>query len=86
MSTRRRHGKLILCSCCDNVEITQQAGKCLQENYIKSLYLLLSLIFGSPLSFQIVFFSWDQVNEPSSTPRRRAFNLPSVASIEELKT
>ncbi|KAL4189465.1 hypothetical protein AMTRI_Chr08g207260 [Amborella trichopoda] len=43
------------------VEISQQAGKCLQEDYI--------------------------VDEPScTTPRRRAFNLPSVASIEELRT
>ena len=35
------------------------------------------------------FFNFDneQVDEPScSTPRKRSFNLPSVASIEELRT
>lgn len=43
------------------VEITEHAGKCLQEDY--------------------------KVDEPScSTPRRRLFNLPSIASIEELST
>lgn len=43
------------------VEITENAGKCLLEDYL--------------------------VDQPSSsTPRRRAYNLPSIASIEELKT
>ncbi|RWR95516.1 kinesin-like protein KIN-5D [Cinnamomum micranthum f. kanehirae] len=43
------------------VEITENAGKCLQEEYM--------------------------VDEPScSTPKRRLFNLPSMASIEELRT
>lgn len=43
------------------VEITEDAGKCLLDEYT--------------------------VDEPScSTPRRRSFNLPSVASIEELRT
>ncbi|XP_027088167.1 kinesin-like protein KIN-5D [Coffea arabica] len=43
-------------------EITENAGKCLLEEYL--------------------------VDQPSSaaTPRRRAYNLPSIASIEELKT
>ncbi|MQL80584.1 hypothetical protein Taro_013038 [Colocasia esculenta] len=43
------------------VEITENAGKCLEEEYM--------------------------VDEPScSTPRRRAINLPSVVSIEDLRT
>ncbi|KDP44156.1 hypothetical protein JCGZ_05623 [Jatropha curcas] len=43
------------------VEITENAGKCLQDEYV--------------------------VDEPScSTPRKRSFNLPSIASIEELRT
>ncbi|XVF46438.1 hypothetical protein PTKIN_Ptkin03bG0026800 [Pterospermum kingtungense] len=43
------------------VEITENAGKCLQDEYM--------------------------VDKPScSTPRKRSFNLPSVSSIEELKT
>ncbi|KAF2300458.1 hypothetical protein GH714_013535 [Hevea brasiliensis] len=44
------------------VEITDNAGKCLQDEYV--------------------------VDEPSScsTPRKRSYNLPSVASIEELRT
>ncbi|GLT33853.1 hypothetical protein SLA2020_084100 [Shorea laevis] len=43
------------------VEITENAGKCLLDEYM--------------------------VDEPScSTPRKRSFNLPSVSSIEELKT
>ncbi|KAJ6799278.1 kinesin-like protein KIN-5A isoform X1 [Iris pallida] len=43
------------------VEITEDAGKCLEEEYV--------------------------VDEPSCfTPRRRSINLPSVASIEELRT
>ncbi|PON84175.1 Kinesin-like protein [Trema orientale] len=43
------------------VEITENAGKCLLDEYV--------------------------VDEPScSTPRKRSFNLPSVASIEELRT
>ncbi|KAK8683553.1 hypothetical protein V6N13_039612 [Hibiscus sabdariffa] len=43
------------------VEITDNAGKCLEEEYM--------------------------VDKPScSTPRKRAFNLPSMSSIEELKT
>ncbi|KAF2283372.1 hypothetical protein GH714_003589 [Hevea brasiliensis] len=43
------------------VEITDNTGKCLQDEYV--------------------------VDEPScSTPRKRSFNLPSVASIEELRT
>ncbi|GKV08217.1 hypothetical protein SLEP1_g19882 [Rubroshorea leprosula] len=43
------------------VEITENAGKCLLDDYT--------------------------VDEPScSTPRKRSFNLPSVSSIEELKT
>ncbi|KAI4356104.1 hypothetical protein L6164_000151 [Bauhinia variegata] len=43
------------------VEITENAGKCLLNEYM--------------------------VDEPScSTPRKRPFNLPSVASIEELRT
>ncbi|XP_022731716.1 kinesin-like protein KIN-5D [Durio zibethinus] len=43
------------------VEITENAGKCLEEEYM--------------------------VDKPScSTPRKRSFNLPSVSSIEELKT
>ncbi|KAJ4725915.1 Kinesin-related protein [Melia azedarach] len=43
------------------VEITENAGKCLLNEYT--------------------------VDEPScSTPRKRSFNLPSVASIEELRT
>nr|XP_010937758.1 kinesin-like protein KIN-5A [Elaeis guineensis] len=43
------------------VEITENAGKCLEEDYA--------------------------VDEPScSTPRRRSINLPSIASIEELRT
>ncbi|KAL3530672.1 hypothetical protein ACH5RR_009994 [Cinchona calisaya] len=43
------------------VEITENAGKCLLEEYL--------------------------VDQPSSsTPRRRAYNLPSIASIEELRT
>ncbi|GMN24432.1 hypothetical protein TIFTF001_000559 [Ficus carica] len=43
------------------VEITENAGKCLLDEYV--------------------------VDEPScSTPRKRLFNLPSVASIEELRT
>ncbi|ESW04134.1 hypothetical protein PHAVU_011G070000 [Phaseolus vulgaris] len=43
------------------VEITENAGKCLLNEYI--------------------------VDEPScSTPRKRPFNLPSVSSIEELRT
>ncbi|TYI35072.1 hypothetical protein ES332_A03G050400v1 [Gossypium tomentosum] len=43
------------------VEITDNAGKCLEEEYM--------------------------VDNPScSTPRKRAFNLPSMSSIEELKT
>lgn len=43
-------------------EITENAGKCLLEEYL--------------------------VDQPSSaaTPRRRAYNLPSIASIEELRT
>lgn len=33
------------------------------------------------------FSSTQQVDEPScSTPRKRSFNLPSMASIEELRT
>lgn len=43
------------------VEITENAGKCLLEDYL----------VGQP---------------SSSTPRRRAYNLPSITSIEELKT
>ncbi|XP_052185435.1 kinesin-like protein KIN-5D [Diospyros lotus] len=43
------------------VEITENAGKCLQHDYL--------------------------VDQPScSTPKKRSFNLPSTASIEELKT
>ncbi|KAH9701008.1 kinesin-like protein KIN-5D [Citrus sinensis] len=43
------------------VEITENAGKCLLNEYM--------------------------VDEPScSTPRKRSFNLPSMASIEELRT
>ncbi|OAY85534.1 125 kDa kinesin-related protein [Ananas comosus] len=43
------------------VEITDNAGKCLEEDYV--------------------------VDEPTcSTPRRRSINLPSVSSIEELRT
>ncbi|XVF05601.1 hypothetical protein REPUB_Repub05bG0186900 [Reevesia pubescens] len=43
------------------VEITENAGKCLEDEYM--------------------------VDKPScSTPRKRSFNLPSVSSIEELKT
>ncbi|KAK9123696.1 hypothetical protein Sjap_013298 [Stephania japonica] len=43
------------------VEITDNAGKCLEKEYM--------------------------VDEPScSTPRRRLFNLPSLSSIEELRT
>ncbi|KAL5765965.1 hypothetical protein ACOSP7_016582 [Xanthoceras sorbifolium] len=43
------------------VEITENAGKCLLDEYT--------------------------VDEPScSTPRKRSFNLPSIASIEELRT
>ncbi|OWM68852.1 kinesin-like protein KIN-5D [Punica granatum] len=43
------------------VDITENAGKCLLNEYA--------------------------VDEPScSTPRRRSFNLPSIASIEELRT
>ncbi|XP_050233061.1 kinesin-like protein KIN-5D [Mercurialis annua] len=43
------------------VEVTDNAGKCLQDEYA--------------------------VDEPScSTPRKRSFNLPSIASIEELRT
>ncbi|KAF8395042.1 hypothetical protein HHK36_018981 [Tetracentron sinense] len=43
------------------MEITENAGKCLVDEYT--------------------------VDEPScSTPRKRSFNLPSVASIEELRT
>ncbi|GLT43281.1 hypothetical protein SLA2020_172430 [Shorea laevis] len=43
------------------VEITENAGKCLLDDY--------------------------RVDEPScSTPRKRSFNLPSVSSIEELRT
>ncbi|KAK8596427.1 hypothetical protein V6N13_001052 [Hibiscus sabdariffa] len=43
------------------VEITENAGKCLEEEYM--------------------------VDNPScSTPRKRAFKLPSMSSIEELKT
>uniref|UniRef100_A0A5B6ZZT6 Kinesin motor domain-containing protein n=1 Tax=Davidia involucrata TaxID=16924 RepID=A0A5B6ZZT6_DAVIN len=43
------------------VEITENAGKCLLNEYM--------------------------VDQPScSTPRKRSFNLPSVASIEELRT
>ncbi|XP_065866985.1 kinesin-like protein KIN-5D isoform X2 [Euphorbia lathyris] len=43
------------------VEITDNAGKCLESEYT--------------------------VDEPScSTPRRRSFNLPSIESIEELRT
>lgn len=43
------------------VEITENAGKCLLEEYL--------------------------VDQPSSaTPRRRAYTLPSIASIEELRT
>ncbi|CAK7331674.1 unnamed protein product [Dovyalis caffra] len=43
------------------VEITNNAGNCLQDEYV--------------------------VDEPScSTPRKRSFNLPTVASIEELRT
>ncbi|XP_010922468.1 kinesin-like protein KIN-5A [Elaeis guineensis] len=43
------------------LEITENAGKCLEEEYL--------------------------VDEPScSTPRRRVINLPSVKSIEELRT
>ncbi|PPD95590.1 hypothetical protein GOBAR_DD07388 [Gossypium barbadense] len=43
------------------VEITDNAGKCLEEEYM--------------------------VDKPScSTPTKRAFNLPSMSSIEELKT
>ncbi|XVF20156.1 hypothetical protein REPUB_Repub11eG0174000 [Reevesia pubescens] len=43
------------------VEITENAGKCLEDEYM--------------------------VDMPScSTPRKRPFNLPSVSSIEELKT
>ncbi|GAV71394.1 Kinesin domain-containing protein [Cephalotus follicularis] len=43
------------------VEITENAGKCLLNEYV--------------------------VDEPScSTPRKRSFNLPSITSIEELRT
>ncbi|XVE59170.1 hypothetical protein DITRI_Ditri05aG0024100 [Diplodiscus trichospermus] len=43
------------------VEITENAGKCLEDEYM--------------------------VDKPScSTPRKRSFNIPSVSSIEELKT
>ncbi|KAJ6904831.1 kinesin-like protein KIN-5D [Populus alba x Populus x berolinensis] len=43
------------------VEITENAGKCLLDEYV--------------------------VDEPScSTPRKRSFNLPTIASIEELRT
>ncbi|XP_024019126.1 kinesin-like protein KIN-5D [Morus notabilis] len=43
------------------VEITENSGKCLLDEYV--------------------------VDEPScSTPRKRSFNLPSVASLEELRT
>lgn len=35
----------------------------------------------------ISILNYKQVDEPScSTPRKRSFNLPSVASIEELRT
>ncbi|KAF9675300.1 hypothetical protein SADUNF_Sadunf09G0017700 [Salix dunnii] len=43
------------------VEITENAGKCLLDEYV--------------------------LDEPScSTPRKRSFNLPTIASIEELRT
>ncbi|KAE8670456.1 P-loop containing nucleoside triphosphate hydrolases superfamily protein isoform 2 [Hibiscus syriacus] len=42
------------------VEISENAGKCLEEEYM--------------------------VDNPLCTPRKRAFNLPSMSSIEELKT
>ncbi|RRT52674.1 hypothetical protein B296_00050317 [Ensete ventricosum] len=52
------------------VEITDNTGKCLEEEYVLHV----------PQQFH-------QVDVPScSTPQRRTINLPSVASIEELRT
>lgn len=75
------------------VEITENAGKCLQEEYMvrSSLsicnFFFLQLLFpGFKCSLDVSLFQI-QVDEPScSTPKRRSFNLPSMASIEELRT
>jgi kinesin family member 11 len=73
------------------VEITENAGKCLEKEYLVrrhkkqqlglgSLYLQLTKIAttSSPGTLQV-----DELS--CSTPRRRQIDLPSVESIEELR-
>jgi kinesin family protein 11 len=76
------------------VEITENAGKCLLNEYMvrkrlsctvshQSICCLLDYNFECCLNCLRDM----QVDEPScSTPTRRLFNLPSVSSIEELRT
>lgn len=72
------------------VEITENAGKFLLEEYVVRLFTM--IVFGVLSTMWLVHklslkCAYKQVDEPScSTPRKRSFNLPSIASIEELRT
>lgn len=79
-------------------EITDNAGKCLLDEYVVSLRILirtktatfqtlyLVLQCGDIYNMNVVF-GGKQVDESScSTPRKRPIEIPSIESIEELRT
>jgi kinesin family member 11 len=84
------------------VEITENTGKCLEEEYLVSSHEKATVFFREYEKQQLGLLSLNlpltklppakssqtlQVDEPScSTPRRRQIDLPSVESIEELRT
>lgn len=74
------------------VEITENAGKCLLNEYMVRDSKRSPHLFGHYNICCLVDSNFEcclnaQVDEPScSTPARRLFNLPSVSSIEELRT
>lgn len=74
------------------VEITENAGKCLLEEYLvrtEVLYIFTISLSGADILtlIHLLCLYLLQVDEPScSTPRRRPYNLPSSGSIEELRT
>lgn len=71
------------------LEITENAGHCLLSEYmvreLRQQFLCFVVIYSD--GHELNHICDIQVDEPScSTPRKRPFYLPSISSIEELRT
>ena len=69
------------------VEISENAGKCLEEEYLVSSHEKQQVVKKMHVLQLMKLHCTLKVDEPScSTLRRRQIDLPSVESIEELRT